>query len=82
MLHKHRWPKVMYDEICYALKNCLGRFKDPAGKKPSVVYIYRARKKHVKKYYPEKKEIIEIRQRRNVDRANHILSEVIEFIFL
>jgi hypothetical protein len=73
---------LRYDEICYSLKNCLGRFKDPAGKKPSVVFIYGETKEKVEKYYPDKKEIIEIRQRRNVDRANHILSEVIEYLFL
>lgn len=70
------------DEISYALKNCFGRLKDPFGKKPSIVFIYGARKEDVLKFYPEKKEIVEIRQRRNVDRVNQILSEVIEYTFL
>lgn len=70
------------DEISYALKNCLGRLKDPRGIKPSIVFIYGARKKDVLEFYPEKEEIVEIRQRRGVGGVKSTLSEVTEYVFL
>ena len=70
------------DEISYTLKNCLGRLKDPSGKEPSIVFIYGETKEKVLKFYPEKKEIVEIRKRQTGDRVIHILSEVIEYVYL
>jgi len=69
------------DEISYTLKNCLGRLKDPSGKDPSIVFIYGETKEKVLKFYPEKKEIVEIRKRQTGDRVIHILSEVIEYVY-
>jgi len=74
--------KMRDDEISYALKNCLGRLKAPDGKEPSIVFLYGARKEDVQKYYFEKKEITEIRQRKSGNTVKQILSEVVEYAFL